>query len=120
MKMNFNSAYSGKRVLITGHTGFKGSWLCCWLLKMNAVVIGLSDKIPTQPSIFEVLNLENKIEHHKGDVRNLDDIKPLIKKYKPDFIFHLAAQPLVSVSYQNPLETLSKGAARNGLNPVLI
>ena len=107
MKMNFNSAYSGKRVLITGHTGVKGSWLCCWLLKMNAVVIGLSDKIPTQPSIFEVLNLENKIEHHKGDVRNLDDIKPLIKKYKPDFIFHLAAQPLVSVSYQNPLETLS-------------
>ena len=107
VKMNFNDIYNGKRVLITGHTGFKGSWLTSWLLKMNAIVCGISDKIPTQPSIFEALNLDKKIDHYFGDIRKIEDLRPLINKHKPDFIFHLAAQPLVSISYQDPLETIS-------------
>jgi len=103
----FNNIYDGKRVLITGHTGFKGSWLTSWLLKMNAVVAGLSDEIPTQPSMFEELGLEGRIDHNIGDVRNLASVQTLIERFDPQFIFHLAAQPLVSVSYQDPLETIT-------------
>ena len=99
--------YKGKKVLITGHTGFKGSWLTVWLLKMGANVAGFSDCIPTQPSIFEEAGLESKIEHHYGDIRDLAAIKSVIESFQPDFIFHLAAQPIVSVSYQDPVGTMT-------------
>ena len=103
----FNNIYSGKRVLVTGHTGFKGSWLTSWLLRLNAIVAGISDGIPTKPSIFEELKLNERIENHTFDIRDLEKIKFVINSFKPDFIFHLAAQSLVSVSYSDPIQTLS-------------
>ena len=103
----FNNIYKDKKVLITGHTGFKGSWLTVWLLKLGAKVIGLSKDIPTTPSLFETLVLEHKIEHHIEDIRDLESLKKIISDVKPDFVFHLAAQPIVSLSYSDPIETLS-------------
>ena len=107
MNVPFNNVFSNKKTLITGHTGFKGSWLSVWLLKLGASVFGLSKDIPTNPSMFEDLGLKNKLVHFNEDVRNLDSLIFTIKQTKPDFIFHLAAQPLVSVSYKNPIETIS-------------
>tara|TARA_B110000444_G_C18852044_1_gene606622 strand:- start:19171 stop:20271 length:1101 start_codon:yes stop_codon:yes gene_type:complete len=103
----FNNIYKSKKVLITGHTGFKGSWLSLWLLKLDAEVIGFSKDIPSKPSLFKNLNIEPKIKHYIGNINNLDSIQKIIKKEKPDFIFHLAAQALVSVSYSDPIETIS-------------
>lgn len=103
----FDNIYKNKRVLITGNTGFKGSWLTVWLLKLGARVYGLSNDIPTKPSMFEELGLENKITHYKCDIRNFNDTKEAIEAIKPDFLFHLAAQSLVSVSYDSPAETIS-------------
>jgi len=78
-----------------------------WLLKMGAHVSGFSDCIPTQPSIFEETGLAGKIEHHFGDIRDLNAVKTVIEEFKPDFIFHLAAQPIVSVSYSEPIDTIT-------------
>lgn len=103
----FGAAFLGKRVLITGHTGFKGSWLTTWLLKQGAVVAGYSDGIPTQPAMFEILQLAQKIEHHIGDVRDLAAFSAVLNSFKPDFVFHLAAQAIVSISYRDPLGTIS-------------
>jgi len=103
----FGNVYKDKRVLVTGHTGFKGSWLTMWLLKMGATVAGYSDCIPTEPSIFNETGLDSRVEHHLGDVRDLESLKSVVESYKPDFIFHLAAQPIVSVSYQDPIGTMS-------------
>ncbi|KDN28653.1 CDP-glucose 4,6-dehydratase [Vibrio fortis] len=103
----FNNVYKDKTVLVTGHTGFKGSWLTCWLLKLGARVIGVSDVVPTKPSMFEETGLEGKIEHYFCDIGSLQDIKKIIQDSKPDFLFHLAAQPIVSVSYENPIETIN-------------
>jgi CDP-glucose 4,6-dehydratase len=103
----FENIYKNKKVLVTGHTGFKGSWLTTWLLKLGARVSGLSDKIPTQPSMFEVLELEQFIDHNIIDIRNFDEVSRIINKIEPDFIFHLAAQSIVSSSYEDPLNTIS-------------
>jgi len=103
----FENKYFGKKVLITGHTGFKGSWLTTWLLKLGAKVCGLSDQIPSNPSMFVELGLENKIQHHFCDIRDFDEVSKIIHTFKPDFVIHLAAQPIVSVSYDNPLDTIS-------------
>jgi CDP-glucose 4,6-dehydratase len=103
----FGSVYKGKRVLITGHTGFKGCWLTAWLLQLGADVSGISKDIPTTPSMFEVLDLEKHIDHHIEDVRSLEKMQNIVKCLQPDFIFHLAAQAIVSTSYENPLETIS-------------
>ena len=105
--LGFNNIYKNKKVLVTGHTGFKGSWLVTWLLMMDAKVVGISDRIPTEPSLFKLLNLKNKITHYFEDVRNKERICEIINDEKPDFLFHLAAQPIVSLSYKEPLETLS-------------
>ena len=94
--------FTGKRILVTGHTGFKGSWLTLWLIKLGAEVIGYSLEPPTKPSLFEILNLEEKIIHIIGDIRDEEKLKKVLKKYKPEIIFHLAAQPLVRVSYKEP------------------
>ena len=99
--------FKSKKVLITGHTGFKGGWLSIWLLKMGAKVIGVSKDVPTNPSMFEILKLRDKIVHYEEDVRNLEKIKNIINNEKPDFIFHLAAQAIVSTSFKNPSETVS-------------
>ena len=103
----FGSIYANKKVLVTGNTGFKGSWLSVWLLQLGAKVYGLSKDIPTNPSLFEVLNLNEKITHFQHDVCDFHSVKNVIEQVMPDFIFHLAAQPIVSYSYKNPLETIS-------------
>jgi CDP-glucose 4,6-dehydratase len=103
----FADIYRDKCVLVTGHTGFKGSWLVAWLLKLGAKVVGFSDCIPTNPAMFAVLGLEGRIEHHLGDVRDVAVVVKLIEDTRPDFVFHLAAQAIVSTSYQEPLDTIS-------------
>ena len=99
--------WRNRSVFITGHTGFKGSWLSAWLIKLGANVIGISKDIPTNPSLFESLELEKKIVHYQFDLNDLNQIKTVLKKEKPDFIFHLAAQSLVRKSYIYPVETWS-------------
>lgn len=103
--MTLQQIYKGKKVLVTGHTGFKGSWLVTWLLGMGAHVAGLSREIPTQPSMFEVLGLTDRISHHIADVCDLARVKEIIAAEKPDFVIHLAAQAIVSLSYSDPVET---------------
>ncbi len=102
----FNDIYKNRKILITGHTGFKGSWLTSWLLDLGAKVYGLSNDIPTNPSMFECLGLSEQIEDYRADIRDRDEVKKIVSKIKPDFIFHLAAQPIVSLSYKNPAETI--------------
>ena len=97
--------FSGKKVIITGHTGFKGSWLTLWLVHLGAKVTGISDRTPTNPSNFEANQLKKKINHFKFDIRNKKKFLFIINKIKPDYIFHLAAQSLVKKSYKNPVET---------------
>ena len=101
----FDNIYKGKRVLITGHTGFKGSWLCSWLLDLGATIAGYSVDVPTEPSHFQALGLSDRIEHFQGDVRNKSSLKKTIGKFCPDIIFHLAAQSLVRKSYEDPVLT---------------
>ncbi len=103
MENLFSSIYKNKTVLVTGHTGFKGSWLCFWLSKMGANVIGYSLEAPTNPNHIELLNLN--IISVIGDIRDLEKLNNTFKMYKPDIVFHLAAQPLVRLSYENPIET---------------
>lgn len=97
--------YKGKRVLVTGDTGFKGSWLTLWLLKMGAEVAGLSVDIPTTPSLFQVLSLEKDIQQYWVDVRDADVVEKAFQAFQPEFVFHLAAQPIVSQSFKNPQQT---------------
>jgi len=98
----FNNIYNGKKVLVTGHTGFKGGWLSLWLKELGAEVIGYSLEPPTQPNLFETLGLDNKLIHIIGDVRDEKKLSSVFKKYQPEFVFHLAAQPLVRLSYTEP------------------
>ena len=102
----FDNVYSKRRVLVTGHTGFKGSWLVTWLLKLGADVIGVSKGVPTKPAMFETLALSERIKHIEADICDIELIREIITREQPDFIFHLAAQAIVSVSYANPVETL--------------
>ena len=95
-----------KTIIVTGHTGFKGSWLSIWLKILGAKVIGLSLDIPSKPSHFNAIKLKNKIKHYKVDIRNLKLLKNIINKHQPDFVFHLAAQSLVKKSYSDPVYTL--------------
>ena len=101
------SAYRGRRVLVTGHTGFKGAWLTMWLHALGADVTGASLEPPTTPSLFEVADVKQFCDHRELDVRNLAAIRDLIRGARPDFVFHLAAQSLVRPSYSEPLETIS-------------
>lgn len=103
----FKNHYKNKKVLITGHTGFKGSWLTAWLLECGANVVGVSIDIPSNPSMFEVLELNSKTKNYFEDVRDLDKLSNIINAEQPDYIFHLAAQAIVSISKINPIETMS-------------
>jgi CDP-glucose 4,6-dehydratase len=107
---NFYRIFKNKKVLITGHTGFKGSWLTFWLLQLNARICGISKDIPTKPSLFTALNLKKNIIDKKLDIRDLTKLKKTINNFKPDFLFHLAAQPLVKNSYDDPINTFTSNA----------
>ena len=95
----------GKRVLVTGHTGFKGSWLCLWLNEWEAEVTGISLSPESHPNHWDLLNLD--IDDHRLDIRDYGDVLDVFMKREPEIVFHLAAQPLVRRSYQDPLETWS-------------
>jgi len=99
----FSGIYKDKTVLITGHTGFKGSWLACWLYQMGANVIGYSLEAPTQPNHIGLLN--TGIISIVGDIRDSDNLEKVFQTHTPDIVFHLAAQALVRPSYENPIET---------------
>jgi CDP-glucose 4,6-dehydratase len=101
----FRGAYHGRRVLVTGHTGFKGSWLALWLTHLGAHVAGYSLDIPSIPSNFELLGLEDRLRHYVGDVRDRVRLAQVIDEFQPEMIFHLAAQALVRRSYADPVAT---------------
>ena len=102
MSASFGKAYEGRRVLVTGHTGFKGSWLCHWLLNLGATVRGYALAPPSTPALFDALHLSERIQDVRADIRNPAQIQGQIRDFQPDFVFHLAAQPLVRYSYQQP------------------
>src|SRR5580700_11220320 len=95
----FGGIFRGRRVLVTGHTGFKGAWLSAWLLDLGARVAGIALEPETKPSLFEQLGLEKRLVHHVQDIRQLSPVAGIIRDFGPDFVFHLAAQPLVRTSY---------------------
>ena len=105
-----NNTFKNKTVLVTGHTGFKGSWLSAWLKLLGAKVSGFSDCIPTTPSNYEASNIYSDLDDNRGDIRILSDVKSLVKNTQPDFIFHLAAQALVNNSYEDPIQTVTVNA----------
>jgi CDP-glucose 4,6-dehydratase len=100
----FNNIYKDKKVFVTGHNGFKGSWLCLWLESMGAQITGYSLDPPTQPNHYDLINFKFNSIH--GDLRNYEDLLSAIKQSEPDIIFHLAAQSSVLYSYNHPIETL--------------
>jgi len=109
MKENLK-IFRNKKILITGHTGFKGSWLSLWFENLGAEVLGVSKDIPTKPSHFKLINLDRKIKNKFVDITNLKKLKKIFINYKPDFVFHLAAQSLVKKSYRDPILTFHTNA----------
>ncbi len=99
--------WRGKRVLLTGHTGFKGSWLSLWLQSMEAELIGYALPAPTTPSLFDEAQVAQGMNSVVGDIRDLNQLQSVFTQYKPEIVIHMAAQPLVRYSYQNPVETYS-------------
>ncbi len=97
--------WNKKKILVTGHTGFKGSWLSLWLQKLNSNVIGFSKSIPTNPSLFELANIEKGMTSIIGNVCDYDELEKTIKEYKPEIVIHMAAQAILRESYSNPIET---------------
>lgn len=103
--MPFANFYHGKRVLVTGHTGFKGAWLSEWLLDLGAEVFGLSLEPATEPALFDQLEIRARLNHKIQDIRDLDGVKSYVSRCAPDLVFHLAAQPIVRTSYVQAVET---------------
>ena len=102
-----HSFWNGKRVLMTGHTGFKGSWLSLWLQSMDAQVVGYALAPPTDPSMFEVAEIGKGMLSIIGDIRDLKHLRAVFAEHKPEIVIHMAAQPLVRYSYIEPVETYS-------------
>ena len=102
--------FKDKTVLVTGHTGFKGSWLSLWLTRLGANVVGVSLDTPSDPSHFMAAYISNQIEDHRLDIRDVEAVKKIIHDTQPDFVFHLAAQALVRPSYNNPVDTIVTNA----------
>jgi CDP-glucose 4,6-dehydratase len=99
--------WNGKRVLLTGHTGFKGSWLALWLSRMGADITGISLEPNTSPALFDALELKTALDHNVLDIRDTQAVAALVHAVRPEIVFHLAAQPLVRASYSFPIETFS-------------
>jgi CDP-glucose 4,6-dehydratase len=110
MSAYFGDAYRGRRVLVTGHTGFKGSWLALWLSELGAKVGGYSLDVPTEPSNFEALGLVKHIDHHFGDIRDRAAFAKVVDEFRPQVVFHLAAQAVVQRSYSEPAMTFETNA----------
>ena len=102
--------YRGATVLVTGHTGFKGSWLSLWLKHLGANVVGASIGVPSEPSHFDVSKLSDQVDDNRIDICNDEMLRELIHRVQPDFVFHLAAQALVRPSYENPIKTITTNA----------
>jgi CDP-glucose 4,6-dehydratase len=105
MDMAASNFWFNKRVFLTGHTGFKGSWLCLWLQSLGAKVRGMALPPPTEPALFNVARVYEGMEHQIGDIRNYDTVKSAIDDFKPEIVIHMAAQPLVLHSYAYPIDT---------------
>lgn len=105
MHQLFSGVYSGKTVLVTGHTGFKGAWLTLWLQLLGARVVGYALEPPTEPNLFDLLRLHEGMTHIIGDIRDSSKVRDVCQTYKPDVVFHLAAQSLVRYSYEHPVDT---------------
>jgi CDP-glucose 4,6-dehydratase len=105
LQVHFRETFRGRRVFVTGHTGFKGSWLSEWLLSAGATVRGYALQPLTQPNLFDQLGLAERIEHQVADIRDRATLQAAVQAFRPDFVFHLAAQPLVVASYAAPFET---------------
>ena len=103
----FGGAFAGRRVLLTGHTGFKGAWLSEWLLGLGADVTGFALAPPTDPALFDQLGLARRLRHVQSDVRDAAKVADAVSESRPDFIFHLAAQSLVRESYEQPVDTFA-------------
>ena len=103
--MTFQNAYAGRRVLVTGHTGFKGSWLTLWLREMGASVAGVALAPPTTPSHWDLLRLE--IPETRADLLDAQSLEATVGAFRPEIVFHLAAQPLVRESYKQPAYTFA-------------
>ncbi len=103
----FSGLFFGRRVLVTGHTGFKGAWLLLWLKKLGATLAGYSLAPATTPNLFSILNLERDIHHYVGDIRDTDRLTRVMQEFAPEMVFHLAAQALVRPSYVTPTKTFS-------------
>lgn len=106
----FGDAYDGKKVFITGDTGFKGSWLCAWALKLGASAVGFANGLPGDPANFEVLGLGDRVSQISGDVRDAGALSRALRETSPDIVFHLAAQALVRKSYDEPTTTIETNA----------
>ncbi|MDQ6990580.1 MAG: CDP-glucose 4,6-dehydratase [Mariprofundaceae bacterium] len=102
---NFNSFFQGKKVFLTGHTGFKGSWLSLWLNSLGAEVKGYALVPATSPSLFQEAHIADLMESEIGDIRNLEQLRSSMTDFNPDILIHMAAQPLVRLSYKEPVET---------------
>jgi CDP-glucose 4,6-dehydratase len=104
------NVFKDKIVVVTGHTGFKGSWLCIWLNYLGAKVVGISDSVVSDPSNYIASSVSSFIRDCRIDIRNTEKVASLVKEIQPDFVFHLAAQALVRRSYENPIETMTVNA----------
>ena len=104
------NSYKNKTILVTGHTGFKGSWLSMWLTSLGAKVVGLSADVPSEPSNFKASKIADSIEDYRVDIRDSKAVQKIMQDNQPDFVFHLAAQALVRPSYESPLETITTNA----------
>lgn len=107
MTPDFLKAFRGRRVLVTGHTGFKGSWLTLWLETLGAEVAGYSLAPPTEPAMFDLCGVAEGIDHTIGDIRDAGSLTETVLRFRPEVVFHLAAQPIVRLSYETPVDTLT-------------